>query len=83
MNKTTPVNPLSATIAIHNILFDDEGFAGYGCDIEQFNMLYREVEAIIAQLIDPDLLDLDNVIETYFGIQTQIAEGELIVDWFL
>ena len=82
MNQTTSVNPLSATIAIHDLIADDEMFAGYDGSIDAFNTLYREVEAIITQLIHPDVLDMENVIETFYGIQDQIGMGEVAVDWY-
>ena len=77
--KTTA---LTATIALHNELVNDDAFAGYEADINAFNTLYKEVYTITRyELFDG--ADVEMINETFYTYMTEIANGEREVDWYL
>ena len=73
---------LEATIAIHNQIKNDDAFAGYDGDIEAFNTLYQEVYTIVSDEL-PDEADIEQVIETFYQYNEEIANGEREVDWHM
>jgi hypothetical protein len=73
---------LNATFELHDTINGSDAFCGYDGSTEAFANLLKEVEAIVNQLIPPDLRDVDNVVETWFEVQNSIGSGELEVDWF-
>jgi hypothetical protein len=76
--KTTA---LTATIALHNELVNDDAFAGYEADINAFNTLYKEVYTITRyELFDG--ADVEMISETFYTYMNEIANGERSVDWY-
>jgi hypothetical protein len=76
--KTTA---LTATIALHNELVNDDAFAGYEGDKNAFDKLYKEVYTITRyELFDG--ADVEMINETFYTYMTEIANGEREVDWF-
>lgn len=73
---------LEATIAIHNQIKSSEEFAGYESNIDAFNTLYKEVYIIVHHELFEDA-DIESVIDTFFWYQSEIADGERQVDWYL
>jgi len=74
---------LSAAKAIHSQIVTDEGFAGYdGSEFAYLNLL-AEVNAVAEYLVEPLNSNVDGVVETWYEVQNEIAEGNLAVDWFL
>ena len=76
--KTTA---LTATIALHNELVNDDAFAGYTGDKDAFDELYKEVYTITRyELFDG--ADVEMINETFYLYMTEIANGEREVDWY-
>ena len=76
--KTTA---LTATIALHNELVNDDAFSGYEGDKDAFDRLYKEVYTITRyELFDG--ADVEMISETFYLYMTEIAGGEREADWF-
>lgn len=76
--KTTA---LTATIALHNELVNNEAFAGYGGDKDEFDRLYKEVYTITRyELFDG--ADVEQIVETWFLYFEEILNGQRDCDWF-
>jgi hypothetical protein len=73
-------NPLTATIALHKELLHHVGMEGYEGDKEAFDRLYTEIEYI--GVCNPLLTD-DEVIEEFYSNQMQVANGELVCDYYM
>ena len=72
---------LTATIALHNELVNDDAFAGYEGDKDAFDKLYKEVYTITRyELFDG--ADVEMISETFYAYMTEVANGEREVDWF-
>jgi hypothetical protein len=82
--KENTLNSLSlnAATAIHNDINGCDAWLGYEGTIDAFANLLAEVDAVVENLGDPDDLNVDFVVETWFEVQNEIAEGNLAVDWF-
>ena len=72
---------LEAAFALHNLIQDDEMFAGYESTKEQFDELYDQVLWLVNNAIHPDCLDLENVIESWQDMQLGVINGEVESDW--
>ena len=81
MKTNYETNALEATIELHKQMQTDDAFAGYEADINAFNTLYNEVYTIVRyELFDG--AEVDQVIETFYLYNTEIANGEREVDWY-
>ena len=87
MNLTETTNvgavALSAAIRLHTELLQSEGFPGYEGTKAQFDALYKELFVIALGEVSLEIEPLDQVIETFYQYQSEIAEGERSVDWYL
>ena len=73
---------LTTACRLHGELLADEGFAGYDGSKDQFDRLYAELLVIARNEIHPDLLDEENLVETFYSFQAAIAAGDADADWF-
>jgi hypothetical protein len=74
---------LSAAIRLHTELLQSEGFLGYEGTKAQFDALYQELSVIALDEVSLEIEPLEQVIETFYQYQFEIAEGERSVDWYL
>jgi hypothetical protein len=75
---------LSAATAIHETINGSDAFFGYEGTTEAFETLLAEVDTVVDYLIQPlDGRNVDAIVETWFEVQNEIAEGNLEVDWYL
>ncbi len=79
MNELT----LTAATAIHNDINGNDAFLGYGGTTEAFATLLAEVNAVAEYLVQPLNTNVNGIVETWFEVQNEIAEGNLAVDWYL
>jgi hypothetical protein len=80
LNQTT----LQAAVAVHEAITADDAFWGYDGTIESFATLLAEVQKVAEYLIEPiNAQNVDAIVETWFEVQNEIAEGNLDVDWYL
>ena len=73
---------LAACCQLHGELLNDEFFAGYEGTKEQFDNLYEQVYKIVSQELW-DGAEVDQVVETFYTYETEIAQGLREVDWHL
>ena len=73
---------LTACFQLHNELLKDDFFAGYDGSKEQFDDLYAQVYKIVSEELW-DGAEIDQVIETFYTYEDEIAQGLREVDWFL
>jgi hypothetical protein len=73
---------LTAATAIHNDINGCDAWLGYEGTIDAFADLLAEVDAIVEHLICPFQMHVDDIVETWYQVQNEIAEGNLAVDWF-
>ena len=73
---------LTACFQLHNELLDDEFFAGYDGSKEQFDSLYQNIYKIVSEELWEGA-EVDQVVETFYTYETEIAQGLREVDWFL
>lgn len=73
---------LSACFQLHGELLKDEFFAGYEGTKEQFDELYKNVYKIVSEELW-DGAEVDQVIETFYTYETEIAQGLRECDWYL
>jgi hypothetical protein len=78
MNELT----LTAATAIHNDINGNDAFLGYEGTTEAFATLLAEVNAVAEYLVQPLNTNVNGIVETWFEVQNEIAEGNLAVDWF-
>jgi hypothetical protein len=74
---------LTAATAIHNDINGNDAFLGYEGTIAAFATLLAEVQSVVDYLVQPLNTNVDGIVETWFDVQTEIAEGNLAVDWYL
>lgn len=74
---------LTAACQLHTELLQDEGFAGYDGTKEQFDILYRELFVIARDEVSLEVAPVEQVVETFYDYQTEIAEGVRDYDWYL
>lgn len=74
---------LTAAFAVHNAINNDDAFCGYDGSTEAFATLLAEVDAVAKHLVQPLNTNVDGIVETWFEVQNEIAEGNLAVDWYL
>lgn len=67
---------------LHNELLNDEFFAGYDGTKEQFDELYKNIYKIVSEELW-DGAEVDQVIETFYTYEDEIAKGLREVDWYL
>ena len=73
---------IQATFQLHNELLVDDFFAGYEGSKENFDDLYNQVYKIVSQELW-DGAEVDQVVETFYTYETEIAQGLREVDWHL
>jgi hypothetical protein len=73
---------LRACFQLHSELLNDEYFAAYEGSKENFDNLYAQVYKIVSEELC-DGAEIDQVIETFYTYETEIAQGLREVDWFL
>jgi len=84
-NEKTTMNlnlfALEAAFALHNVIKDDESFAGYESTKEQFDVIYDQVQWLLTNAIHPDCWDIENVIGNWQDMELGVINGEVEVDW--
>jgi len=73
---------LEVCFKLHNELLTDEFFAGYEGSKENFDDLYTQVYKIVSEELW-DGAEIDQVIETFYTYEDEIAHGLREVDWYL
>ena len=73
---------LTACFQLHGELLNDEFFAGYEGTKEQFDELYKGVYKIVSEEL-PNGAEVDQVIETFYAYEDEIAKGLRELDWYL
>ena len=72
---------LESAFALHDLIKDDDAFCGYESTKEQFDELYAQVVWLVNNVIHPDCLDQENVIESWQDMQLGVINGEVETDW--
>ena len=72
---------LDTTFAIHKFIEDDEFFNGYEATKEQFDDLYNQVVWLVNNVTNPEWMDQENVIASWYDMQEGVMNGEVNVDW--
>jgi hypothetical protein len=72
---------LEATIALHNLIKDDESYCGYDSSFECFTDLYNQVTWLVSNQIHPECLDQENVIAAWNDMQLGVVNGDVEPDW--
>lgn len=73
---------LKASFALNNDLLTDDAAWGYDGSKEDFDRLFKEVLAI-AWMEDVDSDSLDEICDTFWGVQLEVMNGDRAVDWYL
>ena len=73
---------LNACFQLHNELLNDDAFAGYEGDKDAFDSLYQNVYKIVSEELWEGA-EVDQVVETFYTYETEIAQGLREVDWYL
>ena len=81
MKETYEQFVLESAFALHDLIKDDEAFCGYESTKEQFDDLYDQVVWLTNNVIHPDCLTLENVIESWQDMQLGVMNGEVETDW--
>jgi hypothetical protein len=86
-NETTVTLPLpldalvlEAAIRLDREMLEDEGFAGYDGDMDQFVELQTELYAILENVSGVD--SLESLVDTFYLFQNEIVIGAREVCWF-
>lgn len=74
---------LTAACQMHNELLQDEGFAGYDGTKDAFDNLYQELFVIARDEVSLEVDPVDQVVETFYAYQAEIAMGDRDFDWYL
>lgn len=86
MKNTDTVSPeavaLTAACQLHTELLNNECFLGYDGTKEQFDLLFQELFVIARDEVSLEVDPLDQVTETWYEYQTEIAVAQRDHDWF-
>jgi len=82
MNLSPEAVALTAACQLHSDLLYDDGFAGYDGTKSQFDELYAELFIIARDEVSLEIDPVDQVVDTFYDYQTEIASGDRPFDWF-
>ena len=74
---------LTAACNLHYDLLYDDGFAGYLGTKRQFDALYQELFIIARDEVSLEVDPLNQVMDTWYDYQFEIANGDRSFDWYL
>ena len=83
INQTPEAVALSAACLLQRGLHAGSAFHGYNGTKHQFDRLFQELFVIARDEVSLEVDPIDQVTETWFDYQTEIAVGERDADWFL